>query len=470
MLLLDRWVINLKFIKNSLKVKVLLYLLLFSMVILLFLWFFQVISLNSYYELSVKKELDKVVREVKLNYNTDKYDDIFDVLSHEEDMCIEIYNYNNFRLMFSSIRCNNIVLQRGMMDFKGDFSRSDKLEESYEFKHVALNTKTLIKGIKFEDGNYAFVSVSLNPIDGTVNILKSQFLYVALIVFSISIIVAYLISNRISKPIERLNEQAHKLLDGKYEPLEIKNNIAEIQELSNTLNYVNNELSKTEGLRKELLANVSHDLKTPLTMIKAYAEMVRDLTYKDKKKREDNLNVIINETDRLNLLVNDILDLSKLQSDVYNLDYEKIDLNDLIKNIINNYKIYTINDNYVIEYFEVGNVFVDVDKLRIEQVICNLINNAINYTGDDKKVVVKLIENDNYIRVEVQDSGRGIKEEDLKFIWDKYYKADKTHSRSSIGTGIGLSIVKTILEGHGYEYGVITKQGKGTTFYFDITK
>ena len=454
--------------KNSLKIKVLLYLLLFSIVILLFLWFFQVISLNSYYELSIKRELGKVVKNVNLNYDKDNYDDIFNVLSHEEDMCIEIYN--NSRLMFSSIRCNNIVLQRGMMEFKNDFAMRDTPEEEYEFEHMVLKTKTLIRGIRFEDGNFAFVSVSLNPVDGTVNILKSQFLYVALIVFSISIIVAYLISNRISKPIEKLNDNAHRLVNGKYEPLDLKNNIAEIQELSNTLNYVNMELSKTEELRKELMANVSHDLKTPLTMIKAYAEMIRDLTYKDKKKREDNLNVIINETDRLNLLVNDILDLSRFQSDIYELNKERMDLSELLKTVISSYDIYSINDGYVFKYEGVDNIIVNADRLRIEQVLRNLINNAINYTGNDKQIVIRLINEDDYYRIEVSDTGKGIKDEDLDYIWDKYYKADKTHSRKTLGTGIGLSIVKSILDAHGYEYGVNTKKNKGTTFYFNIEK
>ena len=457
-----------KLSKNSLKVKVLLYLLLFSIVILLFLWVFQVISLDSYYELSVKREIEGVVNDVKLNYDNEDYDDIFNVISHEEDMCIEIYNNN--RLLFSSIRCNNIVLQRGVMDFKNDFARSDSGEEEYEFKNKLLNMKTLIHGIKFEDGNFAFVSVSLDPVDGTVKILKSQFLYVALLVFSISIMVAYLISKRISKPIEKLNDNAHKLVNGKYEPLELKNNISEIQELSDTLNYVNNELSKTEELRKELMANVSHDLKTPLTMIKAYAEMVRDLTYKDKVKREENLNVIIGETDRLNLLVNDILDLSRFQSDVYELKSECLDLNELIKSVLSSYNIYTVTGDYVFEYEELSGVVVEVDKLRIEQVLHNLVNNAINYTGSDKRVMIKLLDEIDYYRVEVSDTGKGIKDEDLDYIWDKYYKADKTHSRGTKGTGIGLSIVKSILENHGYEYGVVTKKNKGTTFYFNVKK
>ena len=454
---------------KSLKVKVLLYLLIFSIAILLFLWFFQVISLNIFYENSLKHEVSKVVKNVKIHYSESNYDEVFNIISHEEDMCIEIYSGSIIR--FSSVRCNNMARDMTLMHYKNAFADSNKEEEQYIFKNSRYNTKTLIHALKFEDDNFVFLTVSLEPIDGTINILKSQFVYVALIVFSLSIGAAYLISKWLSKPIESITSSAKKLAQGDFnETFNDKGNINEINELAITLNYARDELAKTEELRREFMANVSHDLKTPLTMIKAYAEMVRDLTYKDKKKRDDNLNVIINETDRLNLLVNDILDFSKLQSEINQLDYMKIDLNELIKGIINSFEIYSIKDGYQIKYEEVPGIIIEADKKRLEQVLYNLITNAINYTGDDKLVIIKVKEEQNRIRVEVIDTGKGIKNEDLKYIWDKYYKSDKTYGRENLGTGIGLSIVKNILVSHKYEYGVITKKNKGTTFYFDIKK
>ena len=246
--------------------------------------------------------------------------------------------------------------------------------------------------------------------------------------------------------------------------------IEEINELSKTLNYACSELIKTEDLRRELMANVSHDLKTPLTMIKAYAELIRDVTYKDKEKMDKNLNTIIEETDRLNILVNDILELSKIQSNVSPLNIEEFDLNELIKSIINRYDIYIEKENYNIEYKEQNNLIIKADKKRIEQVIYNLINNAINYTGDDKKVFIKVKQDKSKIRVEIKDTGKGIEKKDIEYIWDKYYKVDKTHSRVQIGSGIGLSIVKNILINHKFEYGVESKINKGTTFYFEIPK
>ena len=246
-------------------------------------------------------------------------------------------------------------------------------------------------------------------------------------------------------------------------------NIKEIKNLSETLERAKNELSKTDSLRKDLMANVGHDLKTPLTMIKAYAEMTRDIN-QNKEKRQENMNIIIEETDRLTLLVNDILNLSKLQSETYELKLEKFDINELIKAIIKIYKVLIKDEKYNFIYEGTGQVFVEADKTRIEQVIYNLINNAVNYTGNDKKVYINLKEEKKFVRVEVIDTGNGINDEDIKNIWNKYYHNELKHKRNTYGTGLGLSIVKTILESHGYKYGVNSSKGNGTMFYFEINR
>ena len=217
------------------------------------------------------------------------------------------------------------------------------------------------------------------------------------------------------------------------------------------------------------MANVSHDLKTPLTMIKAYAEMVRDITYNNKEKREENLNTIIAETDRLALLVNDILDLSAVQSENTTLKIEKIDLIQLINQVIERFKILSEQENYQFLFTHPDEAIIKADKKRIYQVIYNLINNAINYTGNDKKVYINIINEKHKYRIEIKDTGKGIKQEDLKHIWDKYYHSEKKHKRNSYGTGLGLSIVKSILQMHSYKYGV-TSSNEGSNFYFEIPK
>ena len=200
--------------------------------------------------------------------------------------------------------------------------------------------------------------------------------------------------------------------------------------------------------------------------------MVKDISYKNKDKREHDLNVIIEEVDRLNLLVNDILNLSKLESNIESLNYEEFDLTKLINTIVERFKIYNLTEKYTFIVNTPKKAIIKADKQKIEQVIYNLIGNAINYTSDEKKIYINAYKRNNQIRVSISDIGKGINKKDLKNIWDKYYKSDKNHRRNTIGTGLGLSIVKHIFQLHQYKYGVITKKNKGTTFYFfiDISK
>ena len=225
---------------------------------------------------------------------------------------------------------------------------------------------------------------------------------------------------------------------------------------------------KTDELRRDLMANVSHDLKTPLTMIKAYAEMIRDISYKDQDKMNEHLSIIVDETDRLTVLVNDILDLSRMQSNADSLSIEKFDLADDIKTIVNRYQIIKETEKYIINLDMPNSIMIKADKKKLNQVIYNLINNAINYTGDDKTVTVRVTKHKKYYLVEISDTGKGIKESEIPYIWNKYYKNDKNHQRNVVSTGLGLSIVKEILELHDYEYGVKSVLKKGTTFYFKI--
>ena len=153
-----------------------------------------------------------------------------------------------------------------------------------------------------------------------------------------------------------------------------------------------------------------------------------------------------------------------MQSKAINLNIQKVNIDDLIKSIIKKFDILKENNGYNISY-KGFNTSVKCDKTKMEQVIYNLLNNAINYTGDDKKVYVKLKEENGGIKLEIKDTGKGISDEDLKYIWDKYYKVDKKYKRVTHGTGLGLSIVKNILDLHGFKYGVESKKNKGTTFY-----
>ena len=456
--------------KTNLRYKIWLYLIVFSLSILLCLWLFQVIFLDGYYKWYKTKELIKTIEKVAATYNEENYEEILDNISYDSGVCIELTKKNKLVYISNLYNKGCMANTQTNYDYKTDFINSNNASVRYTLKNPRFNNQTLILGIRINQNTHLFVSASLEPLDATVRILRSQLFYITLLVITLSLLVSYFISRKISKPIIKMKTKAREMAKGNYNITFENSEIEEINELSKTLNYACSELSKTEDLRRELMANVSHDLKTPLTMIKAYAELIRDVTNKDSEKMNKNLNTIIEETDRLNILVNDILELSKIKSNSTPLNIEQFDLNELIKTIITRYDIYIEKENYKIIYKEQKNIIINADKKRIEQVVYNLINNAINYTGNDKKVIINIKQDKYKTRVEIKDTGKGIDKKDLEYIWDKYYKVDKTHSRNQVGSGIGLSIVKNILISHNFEYGVETKINKGTTFYFEIPK
>lgn len=448
--------------RNSLKVKIWIYLIIFAISLLTLLWLFQVIFIDKFYELNKSSQIKDITYNIKTSYKNDDIYTFIDKLAYEEDACIEIFNrYNTLYISNQSKGCI-----QNTYEYKKDFINSDDNSKLYKLINPKHDNKILIRATKLDDNTYLFVNASLEPLGTTVNILSNQLIIVSIIVLILALIIGYFVSKKISKPIENITKLAKKMGSGGYDiDFNINSNIYEIDELANTLNYTEHELSKISSLQKELMANVSHDLKTPLTMIKGYAEMVRDLTYNNDDKRNEDLNIIIEESDRLTLLVNDILALSSIQATT--LKIEEFDLIDLINQILKRYKIYSVTKGYEFIFNSSSKLIVKADKKRIEQVIYNLINNAINYTGSDNKVFINIIKND-IIRVEVTDTGMGISKDKIPYIWDKYYHSSNKHKRNVVGTGLGLSIVKSILESHNFNYGVETKKNKGTTFYFEI--
>ena len=201
-------------------------------------------------------------------------------------------------------------------------------------------------------------------------------------------------------------------------------------------------------------------------MIIAYAEVMRDLP---GENTPENVQVVIDEAARLTNLVNDMLDMSKLQAGVMVKNAEIYNLTESIETVLERYNKLKEQEGYVIEFDYDRKVYVDADEYKIFQVIYNLINNAINYTGTDKTVRVRQKVVEDRVRIEVEDSGEGIAKEDLPYVWDRYYKVDKTHKRSVMGTGLGLSIVKNILELHDAAYGVWSEEGKGSIFWFELS-
>lgn len=455
--------------RYSFKTHLFVVLIVFSFFTLSIIWFFQIIFLNSYYKYFKKNDMNYVSKDV-IKYVIDNKNDVNELnrISYKNNVCIEIIDNDN--VTYTSVANNNCFLidSKAINKAKNNFIKSDLNKTTFTSYNYVFNDELLIYGEKVND-KVIFISTPLNIMGSILSIIQKEFIYGTFFVLAISLLIAYFLSRRFSNPIMKMTKESKKMVNGDYDVSFKESNIEEINELAYTLNKATKELSKTENLRRELLANVSHDLKTPLTLIKANAEMVKDLTYSNEEKREANLNVIIKETDRLNMLVEDILDLSKAQSKTMKLEIKRLNLNNLMESILTRYKVLEERDNYKINFNYDKEYVVKADIKRLEQVIYNLINNAINYTGKNKIVNVNLVDKNNCVRVEVKDTGKGIDKEELKYIWDKYYKADKSFHRLTVGTGLGLSIVKNLLELHNFKYGVESSK-KGTNFYFDIPK
>lgn len=418
-------------------------------------------------------EMSHIADRIVSSYNSEDAVSVLDQISYERGVCVEIVTTDETSYSSNGIDRGCTLNEKNNIEtvlYKRKFIRSGEKRAQYIYTNPIFHNKTILYGVKLESDTYAFIMASLEPLGATTSILASQLVYVTIGVLLLSFVIAYFISKNISKPIVQMSRSAKRMGNGILNVhFDTNSSIEEINELAVTLNKMNAELVKTDELRRDLMANVSHDLKTPLTMIKAYAEMVRDLD-QQKEKRDTHLNVIIEEADRLNVLVNDILNLSKLQSNIEELNMEEFDLTECINTILKRYDILREKEGYQFIFKQTKPLMIQADRAKMEQVIYNLINNAINYTGKDNKVTIKVKESKDSIRVQIIDTGKGIKEEDLDVIWDRYYKSSKKHKRNAFGTGLGLSIVKNVLEHHHFNYGVTSKINKGTTFFFDVPK
>ena len=454
--------------KTSIQAKTLFFLLSYNIVIIVLLWVCQIKILDIYYEKEQVDNMDNIVNSLKETNSIELVSKLQDI-AYDNDVCI-VLTSNTSVVETYNINMNGCALKSGNSKVKElmyNFVQSEETLKSYRFVNDDKHISALMYGVKVGNSD-VFIYSNLEDISDFTLLIKRQLMYVCVVGIFIAIIMSIFLSNKITEPITRITKKAKKMGTGDTDVSFEESGIKEIDELSETLTQAQEEMVKTDELRRDLMANVSHDLKTPLTMIKAYAEMIRDISYKDSEKMNEHLGIIVDETDRLTVLVNDILDLSRMQSNADTLSIEKFDLAEDIKTIVNRYQIIKETEKYIINVEMPDSIMIKADKKKLNQVIYNLINNAINYTGDDKTVTVRVTKHKKYYLVEIIDTGKGIKESEIPYIWNKYYKNDKNHQRNVVSTGLGLSIVKEILELHGYEYGVKSVLKKGSTFYFKI--
>ena len=315
-------------------------------------------------------------------------------------------------------------------------------------------------------GTYLYIDYSTEPALRAMGTMRVQLILISVIVIFLALVVSALLSMKLTKPITRLTAAAKRMAAGDFTVnFTGEYSYAEMDTLAETLDYAKEEISKSDALQKEVLANVTHDLKTPLTMIKAYASMIQEISGDNPEKRTKHTQVIIDESDRLTSLVNDILNLSKIRSGMDTLKLTTFNLSEFVHTVLERFDYLTETKGYTITRDIEDELYTEADMEKIEQVVYNLVGNAVNYTGDDKVIRVGLHREGKAIRFTVGDTGKGIPPEELETIWDRYYSSAETHKRPIKGTGLGLSIVKTILLKHGFDFGVESEVGKGSTFY-----
>ena len=427
--------------------------------------------LKVFYEKYQIKDMNNIAKKIS-SASSDKIESTIEKIVYKNSVCVEyIDGYNNIKLY--NDMSTGCLIGKNNPDFD---SYKRELLDSYEpikgikFVNSDYKSKALLYLVKRDDGSFVYIFTMLSSVDNNTIAIRGQLIYITFIVIILAIIISLFLSQKISKPIIDITEKSKELANGNYNVEFKKNGIEELDELAETLNYLESEVSKTDEYRRDLMANVSHDLKTPLTMIKAYAEMIKDISYKDKTKMDEHLDVIVSETDRLNILVGDILSLSKLQANADTINIETYNLNDEIEELLKRYQIIKETEDYIIKTILPDKTIVRADRNKINQVLYNLVNNALNFTGEDKTITIKVTEEKKNYLVEIIDTGKGIEKDKIEHIWDRYYKHEKNHKRNIVGTGLGLSIVKNILVIHNFDYGVKSVVNKGTTFYFRIKK
>lgn len=453
--------------KDSIQFKIPFYLFIFVTVMLLFLWISEILLLDTIYRKTKTDTITEVGQYISENINHPEIEKYVEQIALRNDVCIAIFDHNgtpSFQMGCSQNEFTNTsrLFERMNDAYKnnGTFIEEVKKTEVINtgFNFIPVKTYNEIQYTHIINQRipfYLFMNSTITPLDDTVDTLKTILTITTLGMGFVAILLGLFISKKIITPIQALNQNAKKL--GKEDVEFNVKGYQEIEELSSTLNQANQDLHQVEKLRNELISNISHDLKTPLTMIGGYAEMMRDLP---DENNEENLNIIIDETKYLTRLVNDVLDLSKLQAGAQKLDITTFDLTQMILDKIERTKSYCD-----IDFIYDTHIQVNADEIKISQVFYNILNNAIHYTKD--KVIVRQIIQNNTVRIEISDNGEGIHENELDSIWECYYRSSN-HKRQVSGSGLGLYICKQILDLHHARYGVNSKINEGSTFYFEL--
>lgn len=458
-----------------------------------FLWIFDLIFLDTVYESIALRDLKNCVETVSENIASEDLNILIKHLAYHDNACVLVCDADGNELYSQAVRTdctihnisaeNRIAYFDKVKENDGIYKEEIELEgfndnyEQIEFEgkvpsDAASGVKAAVYACVAEkDGAEVLILAEavVTPEESTRVTWIAMLGIITGMLLLLAALLAAAIARYVARPIAKLTDAAKEISKGNADiTISEGGGYREINELKEGLQYAANEVAELEHYRRELIANVSHDLRTPLTLIKGYAEMMRDIP---DEARPENLQVVIDEASRLTNLVNEMLDLSKLQESGGGLKLKRFDAVRMLDDLVARHGKLIEHLGYKLEYEHEESAVVYADETKLMQVIYNLINNAINYCGDDKTVTIKEYTRHGNVRIEVIDKGEGIDVNVLPHIWDRYYKSEKSHRRATVGTGLGLSIVKTVMDKHpGGVYGVVTSVGEGSTFYVELPK
>ena len=480
---------------RSFRFKLWAYFALFTALIFTVLWLLQTVFLQSFYEAMLISNTKKAAEKIISAGSSSTINDTIDELTYDNSILVFI-TAEDGSVLFSSDqfkggkrvrggdqdrippeltdgdkpiandrRMNYRMLPEGYDDFLQRLSDSESGEVQYSADSVFVYG-TYMDYYGSDDKAVLYVSTTIDTVGPSVTIISMQLVWVTALSLIIGFVLSWFIAKRFSVPLDKLGEKAKRVGDDNYSPDFRRGFCRELDELNDTLDSTNEKLIRSKDFQMELLANVSHDLRTPLTMIKGYSEMIRDISWSDEEQCAEDLAVIIKEADRLTALVNEILEYSELQSDTLPDTDEEADLSALMNRVADTFDTLYKTEKLVVERSIDEGIIVKGSAARLERAVYNLLDNASRHTGESRRVRVSLTARAGRARIEVTDFGAGIAEGEIEHIWDRYYTSRQRGGKGV--SGLGLAIVKRIVTLHGGECSVSSQQGKGSTFIIEL--
>ncbi len=320
----------------------------------------------------------------------------------------------------------------------------------------------------FKVKGYVVIICKISTIEKSINNLLDISYITAAIIFLLSVIVLIFFTEMVYKPLSKITHATEQYASGNMHYEVQVDSEDEIGYLAACLNYMASEIARAEDDQKRFVANVSHDFRSPLTSIRGYLEAMLDGTI-PPEMQDKYMQVVLNETERLTKLTNGLLTLNNLNTKGMLLEKTDFDINQVIRNTAATFEGICRQKNISIELILTGDTLpVHADMEKIQRILYNLTDNAIKFSHQNSVIIIETSEKKNKLFVSVKDSGIGIPKENLKFIWDRFYKSDLSRGKDKKGTGLGLCIVKEIVNAHGENINVISTEGEGTEFIFTL--